>query len=269
MTTTTAQAGRVMQHLEFCLRRSGPESTLQLVSVSEQWAQIAVAGPKSRDSFRRSSMRSSICRTRHSRIIRRKEITFGGITARLFRISFSGEIAYELAVPARYGEGGDPRDHGGGRGTRHPPYGAEALGVMRIEKGHVAHRDQRPGDPARSRLRPHDVEEERLHRPRDGGAARAAGGTDRPALVGFKPVDKSARLRAGAHFLGVGVDAGTIKNDQGYMTSVAFSPSLDHWIGLGVIARGPQRIGERVRAYDPVRNGDVEVEICDPVFIEP
>ena len=89
----------------------------------------------------------------------------------------------------------------------------------------------------------------------------------RPAFVGLKPVDKTARLRAGAHFLPVGADA-TIKNDQGYMTSVAFSPSLDHWIGLGVIVRGPQRIGERVRAYDPVRNGDVEVEICDPVFVD-
>ncbi|HWP15472.1 MAG TPA: glycine cleavage T C-terminal barrel domain-containing protein, partial [Xanthobacteraceae bacterium] len=60
-----------------------------------------------------------------------------------------------------------------------------------------------------------------------------------------------------------------IENDEGYMTSVAFSPMLGHWIGLGVIAYGPRRIGERVRAYDPVRNGDVEVEICNPVFFDP
>ena len=53
------------------------------------------------------------------------------------------------------------------------------------------------------------------------------------------------------------------------MTSVAFSPMLGHWIGLGVLARGPRRIGERVRAYDPVRDGDVEVEICNPVFFDP
>jgi len=91
---------------------------------------------------------------------------------------------------------------------------------------------------------------------------------DRPALVGFKPVDRNARLRAGAHLLGVGA-ANTIDNDEGYMTSVAFSPMLGHWIGLGVLTRGPQRIGERVRAYDPVRNGDVEVEICNPVFFDP
>jgi sarcosine oxidase subunit alpha len=53
------------------------------------------------------------------------------------------------------------------------------------------------------------------------------------------------------------------------MTSVAFSPSLGRWIGLGLIARGPERMGERVRAYDPLRGGDVEVEICNPVFIDP
>jgi glycine cleavage system aminomethyltransferase T len=53
------------------------------------------------------------------------------------------------------------------------------------------------------------------------------------------------------------------------MTSVAFSPMLGHWIGLGVLTRGPQRIGERVRAYDPVRDGDAEVEVCSPVFFDP
>jgi len=52
------------------------------------------------------------------------------------------------------------------------------------------------------------------------------------------------------------------------MTSVAYSPSLQHWIGLGLIKRGAARVGERVRAYDPVRNGDVEVEICKPVFLD-
>src|SRR5262249_15064113 len=91
---------------------------------------------------------------------------------------------------------------------------------------------------------------------------------DRPALVGLKPVDRKARLRAGAHFLKVGA-AARIENDEGHMTSVAFSPMLGHWIGLGVLVRGPQRIGERVRAYDPVRNGDVVVEVCNPVFFDP
>jgi sarcosine oxidase subunit alpha len=90
----------------------------------------------------------------------------------------------------------------------------------------------------------------------------------RPTLAGFRPVDRKARLRAGAHF--IPTDAATIAaNEEGYMTSVAFSPMLGHWVGLGVIARGPERVGERVRAYDPVREGDVLVEICHPVFVDP
>jgi glycine cleavage system aminomethyltransferase T len=91
---------------------------------------------------------------------------------------------------------------------------------------------------------------------------------ERPTLVGIKPVDHAARLRAGAHVLARGAPP-TLENDQGHITSVAFSPMLGHWIGLGVIRRGPARIGERVRAYDPVRGGDTEVEIVSPVFFDP
>jgi glycine cleavage system aminomethyltransferase T len=50
---------------------------------------------------------------------------------------------------------------------------------------------------------------------------------------------------------------------------VAFSPTLGHWIGLGLLLHSRQRIGERVRAFDPVRDSDVEVEICDPIFVDP
>ena len=77
-----------------------------------------------------------------------------------------------------------------------------------------------------------------------------------------------ARLRAGAHFLTRG-DAVSLENDQGYVTSVAFSPMLGHWIGLGMLVRGPERIGERIRVYDPLRNGDFEAEVCSPVFFDP
>jgi sarcosine oxidase subunit alpha len=91
---------------------------------------------------------------------------------------------------------------------------------------------------------------------------------DRPVLAGFKPVDRSLRLRAGAHFIPIGQPA-KATYDEGYMTSVAFSPTLGHWIGLGLLKRGPERIGEHVRAVDPVRDGDVEVEICLPGFVDP
>jgi sarcosine oxidase subunit alpha len=91
---------------------------------------------------------------------------------------------------------------------------------------------------------------------------------NRPRLVGLKPVDRAARLRAGAHFLPPGA-AADAENDQGWMTSVAFSPTFGHWIGLGLLAGGPARIGQRVRAYDPVRNGNTEVEVVAPCFYDP
>jgi sarcosine oxidase subunit alpha len=91
---------------------------------------------------------------------------------------------------------------------------------------------------------------------------------DRPALVGVKPLDTARRLYAGAHFLTRGT-AATLESDQGYLTSVAFSPMLGHWIGLGLLTRAAQRLGERLIVHDPLRSGDMEVEIVSPVFFDP
>jgi sarcosine oxidase subunit alpha len=91
---------------------------------------------------------------------------------------------------------------------------------------------------------------------------------DRPTLVGFKPVDRAERLRAGAHFIAEGAEP-VAANDQGYMTSVAYSPALGHWIGLGLLSGGPSRHGQRVRAWDGVRSSDVLLEVCDPIFYDP
>jgi methylglutamate dehydrogenase subunit C len=86
--------------------------------------------------------------------------------------------------------------------------------------------------------------------------------------VGVKPVDPSQRLRTGAHFPARG-GAADARRDEGHLTSVAYSPSLGHWIGLGLLRRGPERLGERVRAYDPLRGGDTEVEVCPTTFVDP
>ena len=91
---------------------------------------------------------------------------------------------------------------------------------------------------------------------------------NRPALVGLKPVDRSLRLRAGAHLVADGSEP-TAANDQGYVTSVAFSPALGHWIALALLSGGATRHGERVRVWDPVRSGDTLAEVCDPVFYDP
>jgi glycine cleavage system aminomethyltransferase T len=269
MTTTTAQAGRVMQHLEFCHQVLWPALDVQMLSVSEQWAQFSVAGPRARDVLRKIVDDKFDLSDKAFPYLAAREITVaGGVTARLFRLSFSGEMAYELGVPARYGDAAIRAIMAAGEEFGIVPYGPEALGVMRIEKGHVA------GNEINGQLTARDLGLGRMMSSKkdyigrvmaDRPALLAPG---RPALVGLRPVDRAARLRAGAHFLGVGA-APTVEHDEGYMTSVAFSPMLGHWIGLGVLTRGPQRIGERVRAYDPVRNGDAEVEVCAPVFFDP
>lgn len=268
MTTTTAQAGRVMQHLAFCHQVLWPELDVQLASVSEQWAQFSIAGPRSRDVLRKLVDEKHGLGDKAFPYLAAKEVTVGGVTARLFRLSFSGEMAYELAIPARYGDAAIRAIMVAGEEFSITPYGTEALGVMRIEKGHVA------GNEINGQLTARDLGLGRMMSTKKEYIGRVMArrpallDPDRPVLVGFRPVDRKARPRAGAHFLPVGI-AASADNDQGYMTSVAFSPMLGSWIGLGVLKRGSQRIGERVRAYDPVRDGDVEVEVCHPVFFDP
>ena len=87
-------------------------------------------------------------------------------------------------------------------------------------------------------------------------------------LMGFRPVDRSVLLNAGAHFITQG-DTPSMASDQGWMTSVAYSPNLGHSIGLGFIKRGAERLGEIVTAYDALRGKTTEVEIVSPHFIDP
>ena len=147
-------------------------------------------------------------------------------------------------------------------------YGTEALGVMRIEKGHPA------GNELDGRTTAADLGMERMvsakkdfigsvlcHRP---------GLTDpgRPRLAGFRPVDRTARIHTGAHFIGHG-KAFTTENDEGWMSSACHSPTLGHDIGLGFIRHAHERHGETVRAVDALRGHEVEVEIVSPHFIDP
>jgi len=268
LSTTTANAVKVMQHLEFCHQVLWPELDLSMVSVTERWAQYAVAGPQSRSLLQTLFGAGIDLSNEAFPFMAVGEFPLRGTTARLFRISFSGELAYEIAVPADRGDALVRALMEAGRDLGVVPYGTEALGVMRVEKGHVA------GNELSGQTTARDLGLGRMMSTKKDYIGRVMAGREglvdpaRPSLAGFRPVDPSARLRAGAHFLGRGADA-TAANDEGYMTSVAFSPSLGHWIGLGLIRDGAARIGERVRAYDPVRGGDVEVVVCSPVFVDP
>ncbi len=242
---------------------------MQAISVTEQWAQLAVAGPHARAVLQQlvdppfdlsdaafpymACAELSVC---------------GGLPARLFRLSFSGERAYEIAVPARNGDALVRRIMQAGAGFGIAPYGTEALGVLRIEKGHVA------GNELNGNTTAGDLGLGRMMAKKKDFIGRALAGrpgmTDpaRPVLVGVRPVDRQARLRAGAHFIARGA-ATVAANDEGYLTSAAFSPALGHWIGLGLLSRGPDRIGEIILAHDPVRGPDIELEVVHPVFVDP
>ncbi|MGH9806073.1 MAG: glycine cleavage T C-terminal barrel domain-containing protein, partial [Terriglobia bacterium] len=269
MTTTTANAAKVMQHLEFCHQVLWPELDVQMASVSEQWAQYSIAGPRARALLRAIiDAQFDLSDAALPYLGARSMTVCGGIEARVFRISYSGELAYELAVPARYGDALMRRLLEAGAPLGAIPYGTEALGVMRIEKGHPA------GNELNGQTTAADLGLGKLMSKKKSFIGKvmaqrpALTDPDRLLLVGFKPVDRAKPLHAGAHFLAVGAPASP-ENDEGYLTSVAYSPTLDTSIGLGFLRRGPQRIGERVRAYNPVRNSDVEVDVCNPIFVDP
>jgi sarcosine oxidase subunit alpha len=268
MSTTTANAAKVMRHLEHARQVLWPELDVQIVSVTEQWAQYAVAGPNARRLLERLLGDAIDVSNAAFPYLACAEFSWRGVTARLFRISFSGELAYELAVPARYGDAAIRAIMAAGEAFGVVPYGIEALGVMRIEKGHIT------GNELNGTTTAADLGLGRMMSKKKDFIgrvlARRAGLADpnRAALVGIRPAEKSVRLYAGAHFLTLGAEV-SLQNDQGYVTSVAFSPMLGHWIGLGLLVRGQERLGERIRAHSPTRGGDVDVEIVASVFFDP
>ncbi|MBZ9707338.1 sarcosine oxidase subunit alpha [Mesorhizobium sp. ESP7-2] len=269
LTTTTAKAGLVMQHLEFCRQVLFPELDVQLTSVSDQWAQFSIAGPKTRDLLKEIVDPSEDLSNEGFPFMGAREVALrGGVRARLFRISFSGEMAFEISVPARYGEAMARNLMIAGKPFGVTPYGTEALGVMRIEKGHVAG-PELSGTTTAADLglgKMMSTKKDFIGRVMAGREALVA--ADRQVVVGIKPTDKVRRLRSGAHIIPKGQTPGP-GNDQGYVTSVCFSPTLDQWIGLALVEHGRERIGEIVHAHDPLRGEDYDVEICNPVFYDP
>ncbi|MCA0026019.1 MULTISPECIES: sarcosine oxidase subunit alpha [unclassified Mesorhizobium] len=269
LTTTTAKAGLVMQHLEFCRQVLFPELDVQLTSVSDQWAQFSIAGPKTRDLLKEIVDPTEDLSNEGFPFMGAREVALrGGIKARLFRISFSGEMAFEISVPARYGEALVRNLMLAGKPFGVTPYGTEALGVMRIEKGHVA------GPELNGTTTAADLGLGKMMSTKKDFVGRIMAGRealvapDRQVVVGIKPTDKARRLRSGAHIVPKGQTPGP-DNDQGYVTSVCFSPTSDQWIGLALVECGRERIGETVRAHDPLRAEEYDVELCNPVFYDP
>ncbi len=268
MTTTTAHAAPVMAWLEELLQTRWPDLKVHVTSVSEQWAGIAVAGPRSREVLEAVVSDPTIVSNEAFPFMGVIETHLtGGIPCRIARISFSGELAYEIYVASDYGPAAMDLVWGIARPMDGCLYGLEALGAMRIEKGHVtaAELDGRV-----------TIE--------DAGLGRMAstkksyiGSTlrqrpelmreDRPRLVGVFPEDRGETFNAGSILCAADNVAGL---GEGWITGVTHSPELGHWIGLGFIAGGHGAwYGKTVIAADPVRKGNVAVEIVSPHMIDP
>jgi len=262
MTTTTAAAGLVMRHLDFVHQAFCADWDLRFISVTESWAQFAIAGPKAR-----SLITSLLDHDPALPFMGVTPVTVQGIAARLFRISFSGEEGYELAVPTHHGEAlfrdllARAETLGGG------PYGMEALNVLRIEKGFLTHSE------IHGRTTAFDVGLAKMVSARKDCIGKAAAsrpgmsGPEREQLVGLKPVTDTA-IGAGAHLFDPGAKP-VRENSQGYTTSVCHSPTLNSALALGFLRDGRSRIGQQVRLVDHLRGTDVLCQVCDPVFFDP
>jgi sarcosine oxidase subunit alpha len=269
MTTTTTNAGRIYQHMQFCHQVLWPELDVQFASATDEWAQFSVAGPHARATLARLVDPPFDIGNAAFPYMAVAEITVcGGTPARLYRLSFSGELAYEIGVPTNYGDALSDALTSAGAEYDIAPYGTEALGVMRIEKGHVG------GNEIDGRTTADDLGLGRMMSPKKDYIGRVMAGRpalvdpQRPKLVGLRPRDRGHRLHAGAHLIPVGAPL-TYEFDEGVITSVAFSPSLNHWIALGFLKRGRERTGENVMMIDLMRDAFIELEVCSPVFVDP
>ncbi|WP_171099948.1 sarcosine oxidase subunit alpha family protein [Ruegeria sp. HKCCD7255] len=266
MTTTTAAAGDVMKHLEFVHQGLRPDWDVSFTSVTEHWAQFAVAGPKSRELL--NGILDMPLDDDSWPFMACGPVSVLGVQGRLFRISFSGEHAYEVAVPARYGPSLfdilTKRAEALGGGL----YGMEALNVLRIEKGFITHAE------IHGRTTAYDIGMGRMvSQKKDciGKTMSQRAGLEEPGrerLVGLKPIGESKQLLAGAHLYKEEAEP-VRSNDQGYLTSVCYSPTLGSMLGLGFLADGPERYGEVVKMVDHLRGVTTLCEVVNPVFFDP
>lgn len=269
MTTTTANAVVVFRNMEFARQCLFPEMDVHLISTTDAWAQFAVAGPNARKLLQKIVDEKFDISNEAFPFMACGEITVcNGLPARLFRISFSGELAYEIAVPARYGDMMVRALMRAGEKFDAIMYGTEALGVMRIEKGHPAG-NELTGQTHASHL----GLDKMVSQKKDsiGLVLSRREGLNQPSdwkLMGIKPVNRDDLLQAGGHFFEINAKI-NMQTDLGWLSSVAYSPSLGHSIGIGFIKDGHNRMGQIIRLYDPVRNRDIKVEVVSAHFIDP
>ncbi|MBY6004557.1 sarcosine oxidase subunit alpha family protein [Salipiger bermudensis] len=267
VTTTTANAGLVYRQMEFARQCLWPELDVQLISTTDAWAQIAVAGPKSRELLSRIVDEADLSNEAFPFMACAELTICGGLRARLFRISFSGELAYEIAVPARYGNALMARLMEQGADLGVTPYGTEALAVLRIEKGHAAGAELN-GQTTAAMLGLGQMVSKKKDSIGAVMSRRAALEADTRRLVGLMPLDPAQKIPAGAHLFLPGAARDTA-SDQGWVTSACYSPHLESHIALGFLEDGAARIGSEIVAANPLEGDECLVTVVSPHFIDP
>ncbi|MCE5974768.1 sarcosine oxidase subunit alpha family protein [Sinirhodobacter sp. WL0062] len=267
VTTTTAQAGPVYRHMEYARQCLWPELDVQLISTTDAWAQISVAGPNARALLERIVDGFDLSNTAFPFMACTELTVCKGLRARLFRISFSGELAYEIAVPARYGNALMAQMIEVGADLGATPYGTEALGVLRIEKGHAAGNELN-GQTTAQMLGMGKMVSTKKDAIGAVMSRREGLSAERRILVGLMPVDASQPVVAGSHLFAPDAEQKT-ETDLGWITSACFSPHVGSGIGLGFLADGTARIGQEIIAANPLQGQSVRLRVVSPHFVDP
>ncbi|MGO0604422.1 2Fe-2S iron-sulfur cluster-binding protein [Brevibacterium linens] len=271
MTTTTGGAATVLEWLEEWHQTEWPDLDVVFTSVTEQWSTVAVAGPRSRDVIAKVAPNLDVSNDAFEFMGFRETTLASGIPARICRISFSGELAFEINVDTFYGLAVWEAVAEAGAEFDITPYGTEVMHVLRAEKGFII-----VGQDTDGTVTPQDAGMEWIvSKVKDfiGKRSYSRADTsreDRKHLVGVLPVDGTTRLAEGAQLIAAGTPV-TPENGPvpmiGHVTSSYISPSLDRPFGLALVENGRNREGEIVQS--PLGDTLIDVEITSPVFYDP
>jgi heterotetrameric sarcosine oxidase alpha subunit len=269
MTTTTAQAGKVMSHLEFLLQVVWPELRVTVASVSDQWAAMSMAGPKSREVLHAAFPQVDVSDAAIPHMgVRDTELagSLSGVRVRIIRLTFSGELAYEVYAPTHYGHAVWEHLLESGKPWNLRPYGLEALGSLRIEKGHVV------GSEMDGRTTLDDMGQGKMAskiKPFWGDALRRSeflARPNRPTLVGLEATGPESAPSIGS-ILFFAEDA-IQGHGRGHITSTTYSKSVGKSIGLGLLQGGLAHVGQEIIAASPVHGRQYRLRVVDPCFLD-
>ncbi|HJU23324.1 MAG TPA: sarcosine oxidase subunit alpha family protein [Casimicrobiaceae bacterium] len=268
MTTTTGGAARVVAWLERWLQTEWPNLRVHLTSVTDHWAASAVVGPRSRDVLARVCRGIDLAPGAFPYLASR-EATLAGIPVRIARVSFSGELAYEVYVCANEAQHVWDALIDAGAVFGIAPYGTEAMHVLRAEKGYVI-----VGQDTDGSVTPHDLgmgwivsKKKKDFIGRRSLARSDTSRHDRKQLVGLLADDSKDVLPEGAQIVDDAA-ANVPVPMLGHVTSSYYSACCGRSIALALVRRGRGRIGERMEIFD-VDRGVARATIAHPVFFDP